>query len=223
MADIVCVVCGEPWDSWGVRNGEMPRWQASLFLKGAGCPCCEGESPFPESGNLEKLAGIPHPEEAFLRDRLRNNPDDGDQPKELTDGSPRLPWVMGEPKPLWSCAGCDVQVIIDPKTDFPGLRGREGGNLTWHGGKAVHYIRGSAWRYGMSTRHEEPEDQCHGIIVGEEYCPGCVTECEDHCGELIFVRSELSGGDTYDPGSAFSAGNRLVCITCFEDNHLGEE
>ena len=40
--DIKCVVCGEPWDSYGVSHGDMAPWEATLFRRGAGCPCCEG-------------------------------------------------------------------------------------------------------------------------------------------------------------------------------------
>lgn len=46
--DIHCVQCGEPWDAYGARHGDMEQWQYDLFRKGAGCPCCEGkpEKPF---------------------------------------------------------------------------------------------------------------------------------------------------------------------------------
>ena len=42
MGDVHCQVCQEPWDAYGVRNGDMNKWQADLFQQGAGCPCCEG-------------------------------------------------------------------------------------------------------------------------------------------------------------------------------------
>lgn len=38
MADIICAKCGEPWDAYGVRNGDP---DAKRFLKGEGCPCCD--------------------------------------------------------------------------------------------------------------------------------------------------------------------------------------
>lgn len=41
--DIKCVVCGEPWDSYGVNHGDMEAWEADLFKKGAGCPSCCGK------------------------------------------------------------------------------------------------------------------------------------------------------------------------------------
>ncbi|SRR5260221_11175030 len=43
MSDITCrnPQCGEPWDAWGVRNGDMEKNEATLFLAGRGCPSCK--------------------------------------------------------------------------------------------------------------------------------------------------------------------------------------
>lgn len=40
MSDIKCAKCGEPWDAYGVRNGDMEPEDAKRFNKGEGCPCC---------------------------------------------------------------------------------------------------------------------------------------------------------------------------------------
>lgn len=40
MSDITCAKCGEPWDSYGVRNGDMTPGERKRFLAGEGCPCC---------------------------------------------------------------------------------------------------------------------------------------------------------------------------------------
>src|SRR3990167_11220819 len=39
--DISCAKCTEPWDAYGVRNGDMEPHEAKRFLKGEGCPCCK--------------------------------------------------------------------------------------------------------------------------------------------------------------------------------------
>jgi len=36
MSDIRCVVCGEPWEAYGVNHGDMLPWEAKLFRAGAG-------------------------------------------------------------------------------------------------------------------------------------------------------------------------------------------
>ncbi len=41
MSDILCAICGEPWDAYGVRNGDMTPAEARKFLAGRGCPSCE--------------------------------------------------------------------------------------------------------------------------------------------------------------------------------------
>jgi len=40
MSDITCAKCSEPWDSYGVRNGDMEPEDAARFLRGEGCPSC---------------------------------------------------------------------------------------------------------------------------------------------------------------------------------------
>lgn len=40
MSDILCAKCGEPWDSYGIGNGDMTAPEARRFRKGEGCPCC---------------------------------------------------------------------------------------------------------------------------------------------------------------------------------------
>ena len=41
MSDILCAVCGEPWDAYGVYHGDMTPDEAERFLAGEGCPACE--------------------------------------------------------------------------------------------------------------------------------------------------------------------------------------
>lgn len=40
--DILCVKCGEPWNSYGVNHGDMIAWEADMLRKGIGCPSCKG-------------------------------------------------------------------------------------------------------------------------------------------------------------------------------------
>ena len=55
MADISCAVCGEPWDAYGVRHGDMEDDEAELFLAGKGCPAC-GFGTKVEGGLLTRMA-----------------------------------------------------------------------------------------------------------------------------------------------------------------------
>lgn len=38
--DLVCNICGEPRDSWGVNHGDMTKREKKRFYQGKGCPCC---------------------------------------------------------------------------------------------------------------------------------------------------------------------------------------
>jgi hypothetical protein len=41
--DLYCQRCGEPWDQYGVYNGDMTEEEKQRFLKGEDCPCCRGK------------------------------------------------------------------------------------------------------------------------------------------------------------------------------------
>ena len=38
--DLICNVCGEPWDNWGVSHGDMNKRERRIFYEGKGCPSC---------------------------------------------------------------------------------------------------------------------------------------------------------------------------------------
>lgn len=41
MSDIFCKKCGEPWDAYGARHGDMQPTEYQKFMHGQGCPACE--------------------------------------------------------------------------------------------------------------------------------------------------------------------------------------
>lgn len=38
--DLICNICGEPWDFFGISHGDMTPEEARKFESGGGCPCC---------------------------------------------------------------------------------------------------------------------------------------------------------------------------------------
>ena len=42
--DIYCSRCGEPWDMWGARHGDMDSEEYYRMMAGRGCPCCFGKT-----------------------------------------------------------------------------------------------------------------------------------------------------------------------------------
>jgi len=114
MGDIRCRLCGEPWDSFGVHDGDMEPEEAERFLRGEGCPCCHFGQ------DKEKTAG--DHEEDFLGDLTTETDED---PIELLDKVKPRP---EEPKPKWGEGFQDTltaiirqgrQTTLEEKTDPP--------------------------------------------------------------------------------------------------------
>ena len=117
MSDLPCRVCGEPWDAYGARHGDMEPWEYRLFAAGHGCPACEGQPPADEPSEERDAR-----EERYLRTALLDDPTD-DEAVEVaamtlaTLGSiPPVPWAAPAPVVLWECAGCGVRVMQAPET-----------------------------------------------------------------------------------------------------------
>lgn len=41
MSDIICRLCGEPWDAYGAKNSDMRPDEYARFILGKGCPSCD--------------------------------------------------------------------------------------------------------------------------------------------------------------------------------------
>lgn len=68
MADIICKKCGEPWDYYGLKDGDVEPDEARRILAGEGCPCCD-------FGNNIGI-GIRSHEYEHFSSLLRNSEDD---------------------------------------------------------------------------------------------------------------------------------------------------
>jgi hypothetical protein len=193
----------------------MRAWEYELFRKGAGCPCCEGETP---KGLDPEEAEITH-----LRSVVFGGTDDPDQFERLhAVNRDRPKWVEPEPEKLWTCHGCGVSVVRSLDAPLDGAQTSQDDDwLEWYGGEKVHY-QGSNFAYAYSSIYnaEDPSEEPYHELGGEHYCPGCVTRCAE-CGDPIFARSDLEGGDVYDEGSSFPhPGNPFwgsLCLACYEE------
>jgi len=207
MPDLSCAICGEPWDAYGVRHGDMLKWESALFLKGAGCPSCEGQRPehMTDDDELD-----------VLRDRLLINPDESGDPdliERLTSGEAPPPWERPEPEAEWTCACCGVMLAIDP----------DDGEPCWVGDNRVHYWSGHAYSYPDYPEAEDASDWTEGgrEIAGEVYCPGCSTTCRE-CDKPIFEGPALDqcqhdscqeGANLGNPTSHMARD--ALCYDCF--------
>lgn len=226
MSDLICPVCSEPWDAWGLHHGDMMAWEARLFKAGAGCPSCEGISPEGDTdaeADARQLAGV---------ESMASNWDDPDSFPAVLDtfaeaaGAPRpkrKPWAAPNPKVLWKCEGCEVETIEALQLSLCEPNAPDQA-FAWRGGKRVHYVRGAGFTYGEFSAHEDPQREPFFTIDGKPYCPGCAQVCDGAgCVASIFQRSELQG-DAYDAGSSFMLEGEYhdaYCLECYE--RLSEE
>ena len=209
MSDVKCVVCGEPWDYWGVRHGDMAVWEFDLFRKGSGCPSCEG-----------RVKQGWHPES--LEDVEFGDEDPGERLSAYEDclNGTAPKWERPELKTVWQCDGCGVQAVEDP--DY----------LHYDGTKVVcdglsyqlpHDAKGQQWfnshPYGMGRPDREP-----AATFGEDrVCEFCLSHCEE-CGAE--VSGVLEFGDMYDEGYCVTHPDyfdRVACLNCYEKIDHDEE
>uniref|UniRef100_A0A6M3X615 Uncharacterized protein n=1 Tax=viral metagenome TaxID=1070528 RepID=A0A6M3X615_9ZZZZ len=45
MGDILCRICGEPWDAGARHGGDMTAGEYRMLIRGEGCPACKGKRP----------------------------------------------------------------------------------------------------------------------------------------------------------------------------------
>ncbi len=195
MADLRCAVCGEPYDAHGVRKdgqGDMFGWQADLFLKGAGCPSCEGEVDDRD----------PKAFETFSSALLCNGLDDYGHTTALATLPDKAPkWQKPPDALVWECAGCRVKVTKD--ADY--------GDLTATGGRQGN------WDY----RDEEDPDFQPRVVEGlddKKFCHHCCTKCED-CSVPVLDDDVALKVDMVDsrawqrPGKIRTSS---LCETCYD-------
>ena len=212
MSDIRCVVCGEPWDSYGVNHGDMLAWEARLFRAGQGCPCCEGQAP-EHAPRFETLSDFENGDECELA-RI-------EQRAAVEAGKPRAEWKSPDPVLLWECDGCGLQVVRDESECW--LDGREvkGDSLAYH---APPKSQARQW-YGShpyTSRSADPTEAPAATIGESKICEFCLSHCA-HCGAEVSTQIQ---GDTYDPGWCASheahGFNEVFCIECHESGELDE-
>lgn len=189
MADILCAICREPWDGYGVEHGDMLPWEAVLFKKGAGCPCCEGESP--EGVTLD--AAREAQARSIIFDAGTDDPPAYESMNTLGLDAPRVPWERPEDSIVHSCQSCGAEIRrnidsavleVDEDTHDHAV------GLYWQGGRFQelhHHDRNwedilIACIARKGKLHDGPP--AAWLLNGRFHCPGCAENCGE-CGELF--------------------------------------
>lgn len=188
--DLYCRMCKEPYME---PRLDMLGWEYELFMKGAGCPCCEGQPEkrweLAEDGSDIHMAAANG--DGCPIERLDLFDPEYTPPK----------WERPADPILWTCKGCGVNVI----------RNVDDGKLEYH---LPLGAKGADWYSSHDYRPEETP--AHVFKPDEPVCECCLSHC-DHCGGPIC--GTLEYGDTYDDGNSFSPDwgwNKHYCIDCFE-------
>jgi hypothetical protein len=202
MSDIRCIVCGEPWDAYGVSHGDMLPWETRLFRAGAGCPACKGTP----NGYTPKT----------IFDVANGDGDEMDRivaAERVAEGTaPR--WIRPEDPIHWTCDGCGVEVVTD----------LDSGDLQYH---VPFKSRARSWYSSHSFYGMTPEvTPAHVFTSGQKVCEACLSHC-DECSTPLCQHLDL---ETYDEGCSFPSPQNPyrdndVCIDCLgvvEDRYAQE-
>ena len=194
MPDRLCQVCQEPWDAYGVRNGDMLGWQADLFDKGAGCPCCEGSAPDGPVTPTEQLA----------------------DPSGSLEALSRPEWKRPPPTVLWACEGCQVKAVIS-QDDAGDVEWRGGQSVHyWHGhGYAYGNHRDHLDPSGDPVHTIGGEHYCPGCA---EWCSDCGEVSIFTRSDLM--TDTYDPGASFLPEGEYQ---NAVCIDCYEQIDCEEE
>lgn len=57
MGDVICKVCGEPWEFYYIMHEMEAPWNKKV-LYGLGCPSCKGKSPDGKDRTLEHALSL---------------------------------------------------------------------------------------------------------------------------------------------------------------------
>ena len=200
MSDILCVVCAEPWDAWGVRHGDMAPWESALFRAGAGCPACEGAVPKDGHPELTMAMCDNGDEDPMLRINAHEAVGDGRKPA----------WVRPEDPVHWTCSGCGVQAITD----------LDSGDLEYYMPSGAVF---RLWYHSHPFHRSAPEKTpAHTFNADcnnpDPVCEFCLNHC-NHCG--IKVSGIVDAHDMYADEAWCTTleghnHNDLFCVECVE-------
>jgi hypothetical protein len=196
MADVLCRVCGEAWDTHHLRF-DAPAWVNDLVLAGTGCESCEGVSP--EGVDSDQVA------EESDRAFVIESPTDEDPltVRPAIAGAAAPTWKRPPDELRWQCGHCEVSV-------WRNVDEREGHDRAFQ-------VRGVSGYYNERKLGIEREDSFPSlsdaldeISVDGAHCRLCAYHCRD-CSQVIVEGQDFSAAPPDDPYAA----NASVCEECF--------
>lgn len=184
MSDIRCVVCGEPWNAYGVSHGDMCTWEAKLFRLGAGCPSCEGT---PNGWEPKSIFDVENGDEDPISRIMAS--------ERVANGT-KVEWKRPEDPVLWTCDDCGHSVKRDLDSEEIYMTGHtysryepdEEPEHTFHSGRKV-----CADCYETCTNCSEPIEPGTESFYTQEHdvklcCEDCLCEWQHEEAQRVWAK-----------------------------------
>lgn len=201
MADVICRVCGEPWDVHHLRY-DAPAWVYALVLAGAGCESCEGVTP--EGVHAEEIA------ETSDRAMVIDSPIDSDPLEARPAIAGETPPVWKRPKDTiaWQCEECSTRIVRNADE-------REGTERAYQvevteSGTAQYHNECTVLGPSRESDFKDLDSARDEISINGTHCRLCAYECRD-CSRVLIEGRDFSAAPPDDPYAADAS----VCEDCF--------
>lgn len=197
MSDVLCRVCGEPWDTHHLRY-DAPAWVMPLVLAGAGCESCEGEAP--EGSDADAIAE--KSDVSLVIDGAIDTDPATARPAIAGGEVPR--WERPVNPAAWAC-DCGVNIVRD-------LDWREGNENAFYveTPPGMNYYQVKSLGVHLSNRFDTLENATDEVSFDGTHCRLCAYQCRD-CSKVIVEGEDFSAAPPDDPYAA----NASVCEECF--------
>ena len=196
MADVICRVCGEPWEVYHLRH-DAPAWVMPLVLSGAGCESCEGVAP--EGADTDAIAE--ESDRSFVIDGAIDTDPLTERPAIAGDAPPK--WERPQDPIAWQCASCTVHVARD-------LDWREGSNFAYQVRGVGSYYQQRDLGVDRDDQFASLSDAIDTISIDGAHCRRCAYKCRD-CDRVIVEGEDFSAAPPDDPYHSKDS----LCEECF--------
>lgn len=210
MSDVHCKVCGEPYDEYGLHHGDMLAWETDAFLKGLGCPCCQGIPKRHEDGILHRR----------LRMELEqmNAAIDLNAPALMPDvEAPKGKWEEPDPMVIGTCHLCGKDIEVPQNEIYYDGRGKKKYSQYFNPQKYGENIYCDSCFHKLETcdfcgKKFEPDDTRYSQDLYEVICNDC-----DENGEITCC--EECGQEVHSSDCKRGLNGSFYCECCFDSKY----
>lgn len=200
MSDILCRICGEPWDTYYLR-AEAPAWVMPLVVAGAGCESCEGSrASDPAKADVIALAS----DRAFVIDSPLDSEPLTDRPA-LNGGEPPT-WKRPADPLVWECAAkCGTRI-------YRNLDWSERSQYAFRAECEGGYRAACDLGIERDSEARTAQELTDTVSCDGEHCRLCVVKCA-RCNATVGTSYDSPVSQGFPPPGEY--GRSLLCEDCF--------